>query len=83
MNVRFNDPFEDSIRASATTTCGTITVTDPSDGGSGGENGDSGGGGVTDPQPPSGGDSPLSNDTAILGGVAVLVVLIVALTRVV
>lgn len=78
MNVRFDDPFQDTITAS-NTSCGTITVTeDGGTGGSGGGNngGGSGGGGT----PESGeGDIGIPDSPAVLGGVGLLVLIVVAL----
>lgn len=83
MNVRFDDPFSDTITAS-NTSCGTITVTEESTGGSGGgvdtggSGGDTGGSGG-DPTSPGMGGIGLPDDPAVLGGVGLLVVIIVAL----
>ena len=77
MNVSFDDPFRDTITAS-NTSCGTITVTEDMGGGGGGGNGGGTGGGGGSPDPGMG-DIGLPDDPAVLGGLGLLVVIVVAL----
>jgi len=76
MNVSFDDPFRDTITAS-NTSCGTITVTEDTGAGGGTGGGGNGGGGSGG----GGGGSgvPIPDDPAVLGGLGLLVVIVVAL----
>lgn len=78
MNVSFDDPFRDTITAS-NTSCGTITVTeDTGGGGTGGGSDDGGSGGGGTPSPGEG-DIGIPDDPAVLGGLALLALIVVAL----
>lgn len=76
MNVRFEDPFRETITASDTA-CGTVTVTDPDAGGGGGSGG-GGDDGSNGGSPPDMGGIGLPDDPAVLGGVGLLALLLVA-----
>lgn len=73
MNVSFDDPFRDTITAS-NTSCGTVTVTEDTTGGAGG-----GGGGDGGMAPPDMGGIGIPDDSAVLGGLGLLALIVVAL----
>jgi hypothetical protein len=71
MNVRFDDPLSGTITAS-NTSCGTVTVTeDTTGGGGGGEDGSM--------APPDTGGIGIPDDPAVLGGLGLLALIVVAL----
>lgn len=70
MNVRFDDPLTGTVTAS-NTSCGTVTVTEDTTGGGGG-----GDGGTT---PPDMGGIGIPDDPAVLGGLGLLALIVVAL----
>lgn len=78
MNVSFDDPFRDTITAS-NTSCGTITVTEDTGGGSGGGGNNGGGSGGGSTPEPGEGDIGIPDNPAVLGGVGLLVLIVVAL----